>query len=146
MNFLQKTEIRIKVKILKTSFALSSHWLMGQMRTTFSLLVVSFIKLQGVCQINLCFIFLNHKYIAMATFTSSLPDDLLQQLSAHAKKLAVPKNALIEKALRIYLEQLTRAEYIQSYKRAAEDEHILQIAEEGMHDYFRQLEETDQSE
>lgn len=79
----------------------------------------------------------------MSTFTSSLPDDLLQLLSEHAGKLAVPKNALIEKALRIYLDQLTRAEYIQSYKRAAKDDEIMQIAEEGMRDYFRQLEDTD---
>lgn len=82
----------------------------------------------------------------MATFTSSLPDDLLRLLSAQAQKLSVPKNALIEKALRIYLDQLTRAEYIQSYKRAAQDENIMQIAKEGMQDYFRQLEETDQPE
>ena len=79
----------------------------------------------------------------MSTFTSSLPDDLLQLLADHAKKLSVPKNALLEKALRIYLEQLTRAEYIQSYKRAAQDDDVMQIAEEGMEDYFRQIEETD---
>lgn len=81
----------------------------------------------------------------MATFTSSLPDDLLQLLAEHAQKLAVPKNALIEKALRVYLDQLTRAEYIQSYKRAAQDEDVMQIAEEGMQDYFQQLEESDRS-
>lgn len=78
----------------------------------------------------------------MPTFTSSLPDDLLQLLADHANKLSVPKNALIEKALRTYLDQLTRAEYIQSYKRAAKDDHIMQIAEESMQDYFRQLEDT----
>lgn len=82
----------------------------------------------------------------MATFTSSLPDDLLQLLAEHAQKLAVPKNALIEKALRVYLDQLTRAEYIQSYKRAAQNEDVMQIAEEGMQDYFQQLEESDRSE
>lgn len=81
----------------------------------------------------------------MSTFTSSLPDDLLHLLAEHARKLSVPKNALIEKALRIYLDQLTRAEYIQSYKRAAQDEDVMKIAEEGMEDYFRQLENADQS-
>ncbi|TVR39185.1 MAG: CopG family transcriptional regulator [Cryomorphaceae bacterium] len=80
----------------------------------------------------------------MSTFTTSLPDDLLQLLAEHAQKLSVPKNALIEKALRIYLDQLTRAEYIQSYKRAAQDEDVMKIAEEGMEDYFRQLENADQ--
>ncbi len=82
----------------------------------------------------------------MSTFTSSLPDDLLRLLADHANKLSVPKNALIEKALRIYLDQLTRAEYIQSYKRAAQDEDVMKIAEEGMQDYFRQIEETDSPE
>ena len=52
----------------------------------------------------------------MKTFTSSLPDKLLKRLDSAAKKLSVPKNRLIEKALEIYLEQLNRAEYIKSFK------------------------------
>lgn len=75
----------------------------------------------------------------MSTFTSSLPDDLLEQLANKAKELSVPKNTLIERALRIYLEQLNRASYIKSYKRMAEDADIKQIAEEGMADYLSQL-------
>ena len=79
----------------------------------------------------------------MATFTSSLPDDLLDQLAATAKEMKLPKNKLIEKALRIYLEQLDRAAYIRSYKRAAKDPDMIAMAEEGMADYFRQLEDLD---
>ena len=77
----------------------------------------------------------------MSTFTSTLPDELLQLLSEKAKQLSLPKNKLIEKALRIYLDQLTRAEYLKSYKQAAEDENILNIAEEGMEDYLKQISE-----
>lgn len=77
----------------------------------------------------------------MTTFTSTLPDELLQLLSEKAKQLSLPKNKLIEKALRIYLDQLTRAEYLKSYKEAAEDENILSIAEEGMEDYLKQISE-----
>lgn len=77
----------------------------------------------------------------MSTFTSSLPDDLLELLANKAKELSVPKNTLIERALRIYLEQLNRASYIKSYKRMAEDADIKQIAEEGMTDYLSQLDE-----
>jgi predicted transcriptional regulator len=77
----------------------------------------------------------------MSTFTSSLPDDLLELLANKAKELSVPKNMLIERALRIYLEQLNRASYIKSYKRMAEDADIKQIAEEGMADYLSQLDE-----
>lgn len=76
----------------------------------------------------------------MATFTSSLPDEILQRLSEKAKKLSLPKNKIIERALSIYLDQLNRAEYIQSYQSAANDDDILTIAEEGMEDYLQQLE------
>lgn len=77
----------------------------------------------------------------MATFTSTLPDNLLKQLADKAKSLSVPKNKLIENALRLYLEHLEKAEYIKSYKQAATDKDILLIAEEGMEDYLKQLEE-----
>lgn len=76
----------------------------------------------------------------MATFTSTLPDDLLKRLAEKAKALSLPKNRLIETALRMYLEHLDRAEYRKSYKVASEDEDILTIAEEGMKDYLKQLE------
>mgnify|MGYP003663725409 CR=1 FL=1 len=77
----------------------------------------------------------------MSTFTSTLPDDLLKSLNEKAKALSLPKNKLIEKALRIYLDQLTRAEYVRSYRQLANDEEILSIAEEGMEDYCKKLEE-----
>ena len=79
----------------------------------------------------------------MATFTSSLPDDVLQQLDQLSKALQLPKNKLMEKALRVYMDQLNKAEYIKSYKQLAEDRDVLQIAEEGMADYLDQLEETE---
>lgn len=77
----------------------------------------------------------------MTTFTSTLPDDLMSMLSEKAKELSVPKNKLIEKALRIYLDQLNRASYVKSYKKLAADTDILNIAEEGMADYIKNLEE-----
>lgn len=75
----------------------------------------------------------------MTTFTSTLPDELLARLSEKAKSLALPKNRIIEKALSIYLDQLTRAEYVKSYTQAGEDANILDMAEEGMEDYLKQL-------
>jgi predicted transcriptional regulator len=77
----------------------------------------------------------------MATFTSTLPDDLLDQLTEKAKSLSLPKNRLIEKALRLYLEHLEKAEYIKSYKTAAADVDVMSIAEEGMSGYLKQLED-----
>ncbi len=77
----------------------------------------------------------------MATFTSTLPDNLLKMLSEKAQALSVPKNKLIENALCLYLEHLEKAEYIKSYKQAAEDKDVMLIAEEGMAEYFNQLKE-----
>ncbi len=77
----------------------------------------------------------------MATFTSTLPDDLLQRLADYAKKLSLPKNKLMENALNLYLDHLKRAEYSKSYRQAAKDEDILQVAEEGMGDYLKQIED-----
>lgn len=77
----------------------------------------------------------------MSTFTSSLPDDLLQSLAQKAKELSVPKNTLIERALRIYLEQLNRAAYVKSYKQMAADNDLQMLAEEGMAEYLSQLSE-----
>ena len=77
----------------------------------------------------------------MTTFTSTLPEDLLKLLKERADKFSIPMNKLIEKALRIYLDQLNRAEYVKSYKEAARDQDIMAIAEEGMEDYLKQLPE-----
>lgn len=81
----------------------------------------------------------------MTTFTSTLPDDLLKRLSDASKMLAMPKNKLIEKALTIYLDQLTRAEYMRSYRQMSDDENILMVAEEGMEAYCQQLNDQDET-
>ncbi|MBN2275712.1 MAG: ribbon-helix-helix protein, CopG family [Bacteroidales bacterium] len=76
----------------------------------------------------------------MVTFTSSIPDELSKQLNEKARALSLPKNKLIENALRLYIEHLERAEYIRSYKQASSDNDILLMAEEGMTEYLKQLE------
>ena len=75
----------------------------------------------------------------MTTFTSTLPDDLLKELTDAANKLNLPKNKLIEKALRLYLEQINKAAYIKSYREMGEDADVLKMAEEGMATYAKQL-------
>jgi predicted transcriptional regulator len=75
----------------------------------------------------------------MKTFTSTLPDDLFLELGKLAERFSLPKNRIIEKALGIYIDQIRKAEYIQSYKQASGDIDILQMAEEGMVDYLNQL-------
>jgi len=63
----------------------------------------------------------------------------LQLLAEKAQELSVPENTLIEKAFRIYLEQLNRAAYVKSYKQMAADTDTLMLAEEGMTEYLTQL-------
>ena len=77
----------------------------------------------------------------MATYTSTLPDSIFELLSQKAKELSMPKNKIIEKALTIYLEQIKKAEYLKSYKQMANDPDVLTLAEEGMADYFTQLDQ-----
>jgi hypothetical protein len=76
----------------------------------------------------------------MAIFTSTLSDSLFLKLNEKAKSMAIPKNKIIETALKLYLEHLEKMEYIKSYKDASIDEDILVLAEEGMADYLKQLE------
>jgi predicted transcriptional regulator len=66
----------------------------------------------------------------MSTFTITLPDELHSKLNDMAVKLSIPKDKIIEKALQIYLDQLTRAEYEQSFKNASNDVDIIEMAEE----------------
>ncbi|ERM80645.1 hypothetical protein P872_12760 [Rhodonellum psychrophilum GCM71 = DSM 17998] len=55
--------------------------------------------------------------------------------------MSLPKNKLIENALRIYLDHLRRSEYVKSFRQAGEDEDMTLMAEEGMGDYLKQLDD-----
>ncbi|MFN5334882.1 MAG: CopG family transcriptional regulator [Bacteroidota bacterium] len=81
----------------------------------------------------------------MATFTSTLPEALWEQLNLKASELGLPKNKLLENALRLYLDHLNKAAYIRSYKKMAEDTDLLRVAEEGMQDYLNQLRKEDEA-
>jgi hypothetical protein len=81
----------------------------------------------------------------MATFTSTLPEPLWEQLNLKASELGLPKNKLLETALRLYLDHLNKASYIKSYKKMAADTDLLSIAEEGMEDYLTQLRKEDEA-
>ena len=81
----------------------------------------------------------------MATFTSTLPNPLWEELNKKSAELGLPKNKLMENALRLYLDHLNKAAYLRSYKKMAADADLLSIAEEGMEDYLRQLREEDET-
>lgn len=79
----------------------------------------------------------------MKTFTSTLPEELLQKLNEASKKLSMPKNKIIEKSLTIYLDQINKAEYLKSYKKMSQDQDVLSLAEEGMEEYLNELSKED---
>ncbi len=67
-------------------------------------------------------------------FTSSLPSDLLAQVEEYAERFKVSTNKIIEQSLLAYFENLKKAEYIRSFRRAADDVEIVNMAEEGLED------------
>lgn len=82
----------------------------------------------------------------MATFTSSLPDDLLKELASLASELNIPKNRLIENALKAYLKKVKKAKYAASFKRMANDPDMIQMAEEGLQEWEQELKRIENEE
>jgi metal-responsive CopG/Arc/MetJ family transcriptional regulator len=75
----------------------------------------------------------------MASFYINLPDNLLQDLSKRAFENSVSRDELIVAALNDYFGRIDKAEYSESFQRAATDIENLAIAEEGIGDYANQL-------
>ncbi len=71
----------------------------------------------------------------MTSLTSSLPDELIEKLTEKANKLDLPKDKIVEIALRIYLKQLDIVE-----NRTLEENASLKNAEDGMKAYLDKLE------
>ena len=72
-------------------------------------------------------------------YTSTLPTEIMQQLDGYAGKFNLPKNRIIEDALRAWFDRLKRAEYSRSFRKAALNEEVVSMAEEGMEDYLKIL-------
>ena len=74
-------------------------------------------------------------------YTSSLPADILAKVEEYAERFKVPKNRIIENSLRAYFDNLKRAEYIRSFKTASGEQDVTDLAEEGLEDYLKILDE-----
>jgi len=77
----------------------------------------------------------------MPAFKITLPEDLFNKLKKYTVKHSVHTDKLIAKALRVYLDEMNKEEYATSYKKAATDPEMEEIAEEGFDDYFKQLQQ-----
>ncbi len=73
------------------------------------------------------------------TFTSTLPEKIIVELNHFAESLKTKKNKIIENALLKYFEENRKNEFIQSYKRANNDDEMISLAEEGIEDYLKLL-------
>ncbi len=74
-------------------------------------------------------------------YTSKLPEQLMKELDAYSGKLNVTKKYLIEKALIKLLKDLRREEYRRSFKRMAKDKEHQELAEMGIADYLKIIED-----
>lgn len=79
----------------------------------------------------------------MVTFTSSLPEKTLEELSTMAQQLNMPKNQIIYEALTKYFFEKEQQQYIDSFERLAGDEEMMKLAEMGLDDYMDQLNALD---
>lgn len=71
--------------------------------------------------------------------TTSLPKSLLKQVDIYIKETGKKKNQVIEESLTQFLLNEKKAKFVNSFKKAATDNDIVNMAEEGLTDYKKQL-------
>jgi len=79
----------------------------------------------------------------MTTFTSSLPQEVLDELNRVSTERNQPKNKILEESLKMYFEELEKQKWKSQLKALADDPEMIAIAEEGMGDYYKQLQQYD---
>ncbi len=73
------------------------------------------------------------------TYTSTLPNIVMEEVVEYAKKKNVSKNKVIEIALKKFFEEEIKQEIQDTFKLASEDKELSQMAEEGLGDYLSEL-------
>lgn len=71
--------------------------------------------------------------------TTTLPETIVKQIDNLAQLSGKKKNQIFEESLTAYLLTEKRARMIESFRRAALDSEISEMAEEGFDDYNEQL-------
>ena len=77
------------------------------------------------------------------TYTSTLPNVVMEEMVEYAKKKKISKNKVIEIALKKLLQEEIKNELRESFKKIADDPEMLEMAEWGMEDYSEQLKKFD---
>lgn len=73
------------------------------------------------------------------TYTSTLPNTVMEEVVEYARKKNVSKNRVIEIALKRFFEEEIKQELQNTFKLASEDKELSQMAEEGLGDYLNEL-------
>lgn len=76
---------------------------------------------------------------SIVTFTSNLSPNLMAWITTYSKRKSSTKREVIEQAIIMYKEYVTKKEMGQSFKKAAKDKEIIKMAEENIGDYGEQL-------
>ena len=79
----------------------------------------------------------------IVTYTSTLPNVVMEEMAEYAKKKKISKNKVIEIALKKLLEEEIVNELRESFKKIADDPQLVEMAEWGMEDYAVQLKKFD---
>jgi len=70
------------------------------------------------------------------TYTSTLPEDVLDSVNEYAEKYKISKNKVVENALRQYFFNLKKDDFREGFSRVGADAEMKSMAEEGMENYF----------
>ncbi|HSU52239.1 MAG TPA: hypothetical protein VLJ41_16645 [Segetibacter sp.] len=82
------------------------------------------------------------KYV---TYTSSLPSVVMEELIEYASKNNKKKNEIIAEALADYLKEKRKMEYAESFKKIKNDPEQKELAEAGLGDFVKWIEEYENS-
>ncbi|MCX6267905.1 MAG: hypothetical protein NTW16_11190 [Bacteroidetes bacterium] len=69
------------------------------------------------------------------TYTSTLPEDVLDLVNDYSEKTSISKNQVMEKALRQFFFSLKKSDFQEGFRRAAGDPEMNTMADSGMDDY-----------
>ncbi|MEJ7671541.1 MAG: hypothetical protein WKF59_02180 [Chitinophagaceae bacterium] len=77
------------------------------------------------------------------TYTSTLPNIVMEEVVEYAKKKKISKNKVIEIALKKLLDEEIRDDLKRTFILAANDKEMIEMAEWGLGDYLQQLKEME---
>ncbi len=77
------------------------------------------------------------------TYTSTLPEDVLDIVNDYSEINHISKNQVVEKALRQFFFKVKQEDFREGFKRAAGDAEMNDLARAGINDYLDILKQND---